>query len=82
MTTWKIVAGSRKEPGGVVGVFATRAEALAHWPRYAAYMIRQSNGISDAARALGTLGGQVKTERKAAASRANGRKGGRPKKQI
>ena len=34
-----------------------------------------------AAVALGTLGGRVKSERKAAAARLNGKKGGRPKKQ-
>ena len=34
-----------------------------------------------AAVALGTLGGRVKSERKAAAARLNGKKGGRPRKQ-
>ncbi len=34
-----------------------------------------------AARTIGTLGGQAKSKRKAAASRDNGRKGGRPKKE-
>lgn len=33
------------------------------------------------AKALGKLGGKVKSEAKAAASRENGKKGGRPKKQ-
>jgi hypothetical protein len=33
-----------------------------------------------AAVALGTLGGRVKSERKAAAARLNGKRGGRPKK--
>lgn len=32
------------------------------------------------AKALGKLGGKVKSERKAAASRENGKKGGRPRK--
>jgi hypothetical protein len=36
--------------------------------------------ISEAAAALGRKGGSVKSERKAAASRANGKKGGRPRK--
>jgi hypothetical protein len=34
-----------------------------------------------AAVALGRLGGRVKSDRKAAAARANGKRGGRPKKQ-
>ena len=34
-----------------------------------------------AAVALGTLGGRVKSERKAAAARLNGKRGGRPRKQ-
>jgi len=33
-----------------------------------------------AAVALGRLGGRVKSDRKAAAARANGKRGGRPKK--
>jgi len=33
-----------------------------------------------AAVALGTLGGRVKSERKAAAARLNGKRGGRPRK--
>ena len=36
--------------------------------------------ISSAARTLGILGGQAKSERKAEASRINGRRGGRPRK--
>ena len=36
--------------------------------------------ITNAAAALGRKGGSVKSERKAAASRENGKKGGRPKK--
>lgn len=32
--------------------------------------------------ALGSLGGKVKSEAKANASRENGKKGGRPKKEI
>lgn len=32
------------------------------------------------AKSLGKLGGKVKSERKAAASRENGKKGGRPRK--
>jgi hypothetical protein len=36
------------------------------------------SGKNKAAVELGTLGGRAKTERKSAASRANGRKGGRP----
>jgi len=37
--------------------------------------------IRNAAATLGRKGGSVKSERKAAASRANGKKGGRPKKE-
>jgi len=36
--------------------------------------------VSDAAAELGKIGGSVKSQRKASASRANGRKGGRPGK--
>jgi len=36
--------------------------------------------ISKIAAALGTLGGSVKSKKKAAAARKNGRKGGRPRK--
>jgi len=38
--------------------------------------------ISQAAAILGSRGGKVKTAAKAAASRANGKKGGRPARQI
>lgn len=37
--------------------------------------------VRQAAKALGRLGGKVKSERKAAASRENGKKGGRPPKE-
>jgi hypothetical protein len=36
--------------------------------------------VNKAAQQLGRLGGRVKSERKAAAVRENGKKGGRPKK--
>ena len=36
--------------------------------------------LREAAVALGTLGGKVKSKRKAAAARENGKKGGAPKK--
>jgi len=39
-------------------------------------------GKNPAAVALGKLGGEARTERKAAAARANGAKGGRPRKAI
>lgn len=38
--------------------------------------------INEAAKMLGRLGGLVKSERKAAAVRENGKKGGRPRKQA
>ena len=38
--------------------------------------------LSQAASAMGKLGGAAKTEAKSAASRENGKKGGRPKKAI
>ena len=38
--------------------------------------------VSEAATTLGRKGGSVKSEKKTAASRANGKKGGRPKKEI
>jgi len=37
-------------------------------------------GVSQAASALGKIGGSAKTEAKSSASRENGKKGGRPKK--
>lgn len=39
-------------------------------------------GTSNAAASLGRKGGSVKSERKAASSRENGKKGGRPRKQA
>ena len=44
--------------------------------------IEARSAISQAASALGKLGGAAKTEAKASASRANGKLGGRPKKAI
>lgn len=38
-------------------------------------------GINEGASRLGAMGGSVKTEKKAASSRENGKKGGRPKKE-
>lgn len=40
------------------------------------------NEISKAAAALGKKGGAVKSDKKAAAVRENGKKGGRPRKQL
>jgi hypothetical protein len=37
--------------------------------------------VNEAARMLGRLGGLAKSERKAAAVRENGKKGGRPRKE-
>ena len=44
--------------------------------------IEARSAVSQAASAMGKLGGAAKTEAKSAASRANGKKGGRPKKAI
>ena len=44
--------------------------------------IEARSAVSQAASALGKLGGAAKTEAKASASRANGKLGGRPKKAI
>lgn len=41
---------------------------------------KEALSVSDAAAALGSKGGSVTSDAKAAAARANGRKGGRPKK--
>lgn len=41
---------------------------------------RQDDDVRAAAALMGRKGGLVRTERKAAASRANGRLGGRPRK--
>jgi hypothetical protein len=57
-----------------------------HWPRLDAdlYLPGLLNGVFGSPRwmaaAMGRLGGQVRTEAKAAAARANGRRGGRPRK--
>ena len=40
----------------------------------------KQSAIRAAAAALGQLGGKSKSDRKSAASRANGKKGGRPRK--
>lgn len=42
--------------------------------------MKKTNPLSEAAAALGRLGGRKKTPAKSAASRENGRKGGRPRK--
>ena len=44
--------------------------------------IEARSAVSQAASAMGKLGGAAKTEAKSAASRENGKKGGRPKKAI
>jgi hypothetical protein len=41
-----------------------------------------TKAISDAARKMGRKGGAVKSERKTATSRENGKKGGRPRKAV
>jgi len=41
---------------------------------------KSSSIISESARALGTIGGKVKSDKKTASSRLNGKKGGRPRK--
>ena len=43
-------------------------------------LIQQQETVSEAASTLGRLGGRSKSAKKQAASRGNGRKGGRPKK--
>ncbi len=43
-------------------------------------MAKTPKTVSDYMREIGKRGGSVKSERKAAASRANAKKGGRPKK--
>lgn len=44
------------------------------------HMQMNSMSISEAARILASLGGSTITEKKSAAARENGKKGGRPKK--
>jgi hypothetical protein len=44
-------------------------------------MKKNNKQVNEAAALLGRKGGSVKSERKAAASRANGKKGGRPRKE-
>jgi len=37
---YRVVAGSRSKPGGFIGQYPTKREAIAHLPRYAAYIKR------------------------------------------
>lgn len=37
---WKIVAGEPGKPGGVVGIYQTKAAASQAWPTYSAHLVR------------------------------------------
>jgi hypothetical protein len=49
------------------------------WPETYSWLKYELSHITSPAAALGRKGGQAKSDRKTAASRANGKKGGRPK---
>jgi hypothetical protein len=55
----------------------TKSEAASHF----GVPVGDFGDVTAAASTLGKKGGKSKSERKAAASRENGRKGGRPKKE-
>jgi len=57
----------------------TKSEAASHFGVPVGF---DDEAISNAASTLGRKGGSVKSGKKAAASRENGKKGGRPKKEV